>query len=102
VRARRRRVLRVAAAGDRLEVLVVAVASAQPVLRVELYVDLRAALLQRVVRVHVHVQTAAGFGGKRAVGSAEGEGLWIALVFVVSEEVDAILDDRAAERAADL
>ena len=102
VRARRgRMVVGAAAAADRLDVLVVAVPHGEPVLRVDLRVNLGAALVQLVLDQDVLVEVVAG-AHERAAGAAEGERLRIALVLPVAEEVDAVLDDRPADRAADL
>ena len=92
---------RAAAAGDRLQVLVVAVPHRQPALRVELRIDLRTAQIEAVLRVQVPVDVGPG-GRERTVGAAEGERLRIALVLPVAEEVDPVFHDRSAHRAADL
>src|SRR6185503_17021788 len=77
--------------------LVVAVAAnRQAVVRRELHVALQPPDVLRPRRRDVAVER-----GERAVGG-EDEHLRLALVLVVGEEMDAVLDDRPAERRADL
>src|SRR5258705_9101012 len=88
--------------GDhRLQVLVMAITAGQPVLRVELHVYFGATLLEAVLRIHVQVDVRTG-RRERTVGAAERERLWVSLVLVIREEVNAILHNRPAEGAADL
>src|SRR4030095_5751999 len=100
-RVRRVRGVEIVDALYRLQALVVTVAAGHTVPRVELHVNLAATLLEAVLRVQVQVD-ALSRGWEGTVRTAEGECLRVALVLVVGEEMDAIPDDGATERATDL